>query len=188
MHSFAGGTSAIQIALRHRDRCTALVPLPSAAPGETETALPPQPLVRVMFKSDFLFWVLTTYFRSSLRSMMGVPKGFEWTPEYQVDVAQVMRTILPVNPRSDGAVFDVFVSNADINAGCPLEEIAVPVLIISAADDPLTLYVIAQAAAEEIPGARLVTIEDGGHMLLGHQARIRTEIVAFLEGYAVDRP
>ena len=178
----AGGTSAIQFALRHPDRCAALVLYSSAAPGETETALLPQALAKVIFKSDFAFWLMTTYFRSSMNSIMGVPKGFELTPEYKADVAEVMKTILPVNPRSDGAVFDMFVSNADINSGYPLEEIRAPVLIISAVDDPLTLYVNAKSMAERIPGAKLVTIESGGHMLLGHEERIRTEIVTFLAG------
>jgi len=113
---------------------------------------------------------------------------FELTPEYKADVAEVMVTILPVRPRADGAVFDMFISNADLNAGYPLEEIAVPVLIVSAVDDPLTLYANAKAAAERIPGARLVTIEDGGHMLLGHQEKVRSEIVAFLEEYASTGP
>jgi pimeloyl-ACP methyl ester carboxylesterase len=125
MGTSAGGTSAIQFALRHPERCSALVLFSSSAPGETEAALPPEPLVKVAFKSDLLFWLLTTYFRSSLNSIMGVPKGFELTPEFKADVAEVMKTILPVNPRSDGAVFDMFVSNADINSGYPLEEIAV---------------------------------------------------------------
>ena len=66
------------------------------------------------------------------------------TPEYEAEVADVMRTILPVNPRSEGAIFDMFVSNPDITAsypgGYPLEEINVPVLIINAVDDPQTLY------------------------------------------------
>jgi pimeloyl-ACP methyl ester carboxylesterase len=102
------------------------------------------------------------------------------TPEYKADVAEVMKTILPVNPRSDGALLDMYVSNLDVNTGYPLEEIAVPVLIINAVDDPLTLYKNAQSAAERIPGSKLVTIEDGGHMMLGHEERIRSEIVAFL--------
>ena len=68
----AGGTSAIQFALRHPERCSALVLFSSAAPGETEAALPPEPLAKVMFKSDLIFWLLTTYFRSSLHSIMGV--------------------------------------------------------------------------------------------------------------------
>jgi pimeloyl-ACP methyl ester carboxylesterase len=187
----AGGTSAIQFALRHPHRCAALMLFSSNAPGETEATLPPEPLAKVIFKSDLVFWLMTTYFRSSLNSMMGVPKGFELTPEYKADVAEVMRTILPVNPRADGAVFDMFVSNADINAGYPagypLEEIAAPVLIVNAVDDPLTLYANAKSMAERISGAKLVTIESGGHMLLGHEERIRSEIVAFLQEHSSNR-
>jgi pimeloyl-ACP methyl ester carboxylesterase len=176
----AGGTSAMQFALRHPDRCAALVLFCSAAPGETEAGLPPEPLARLMFKSDLLFWLMTTYFRSSLNSIMGVPKGFELTPEHKAGVAEVMASILPVNPRSEGAVFDMFVSNPDVNTGYPLEEIRVPVLVVNAVDDPLALYKNAQAAAERIPGAKLVTIEDGGHMMLGHEERVKSEIVTFL--------
>ncbi len=188
MGTSAGGTSAIQFALRHPDRCSALVLISSNAPGETEAALPPEPLAKVLFKSDFIFWLLTTYFRSSMNSIMGVPKGFELTPEYEADVAEVMKTILPVNPRSDGAIFDMYVSNPDINTGYPLEEITMPVLIINAVDDPLALYENAQSMAERIPDAKLVAIESGGHMLLGHEERIRSEIVAFLEEYSLTRP
>jgi pimeloyl-ACP methyl ester carboxylesterase len=112
---------------------------------------------------------------------MGVPKGFELTPEHKAAVADVMTTILSVNPRSEGAVFDMFVSNPDVNTGYPLEDIAVPVLIVNAVDDPLTLYKNARSAAKRIPSARLVTIENGGHMLLGQEETVRSEIVAFLE-------
>jgi pimeloyl-ACP methyl ester carboxylesterase len=180
----AGGTSAIQFALRHPDRCSALVLFSSNAPGETEASLPPEALAKLLFKSDYVFWMATTYFGSNLRSMMGVPDGFELTPDFETDVAEVMRTILPVNPRSDGALFDMFVSNPDINSGYPLEEIAVPVLIINAVDDPLTLFRNAQAAAERIPASRLIAIENGGHMMLGHEERIRSEIAAFLAEHA----
>ena len=82
----------------------------------------------------------------------------------------------------------MYVSNFDINTGYPLEEITVPVLIINAVDDPLTLYENARSAAERIPGSRLVTIESGGHMLLGHEERIRAEVVAFLDEYSSTRP
>jgi pimeloyl-ACP methyl ester carboxylesterase len=150
-------------------------------PGETEAGLLPEPVAKALFKSDFTFWLVTTYFNKSMRSTMGVPDGFELTPEYEADVADVMKTILPVKPRSDGALFDMYVSNLDVNNGDPLEEIRVPVLIVNAVDDPLTLYKNAQSAAERIPGAKLVTIADGGHMLLGHQERIRSEIAAFLD-------
>ena len=177
----AGSTSALQFALQHPDRCSALVLFTANLPGEVEAGLLPEPVAKALFKSDFAFWLVTTYFGKSMQSTMGVPDGFELTPEYEADVAEVMKTILPVKPRSDGALFDMYVSNPDINTGYPLEEIGVPVLIINAVDDPLTLYENAQSAAEQIPDAKLVTIEDGGHMMLGHEERIRSEIGAFLE-------
>lgn len=184
----AGATSAIQFALRHPDRCSALVLFSANTPGETEAALLPEPVAKALFKSDFAFWMVTTYFGSSMRSMMGVPEGFELTPEYEAEVDGVIKTVLPVNPRSDGALFDMFVSNPDINTGYPLEEIVMPVLIVNAKDDPLTLYENAKSTAERIPDSRLVTIENGGHMLLGHEERIRSEIVAFLVENASVRP
>lgn len=135
-----------------------------------------------------VLWLLATYFRSSLNFIMRVPKGIELTPEYAPAVAELVKTILPVNPRSDGAVFDMFVSNPDVNAGHPLEEITVPVLIINSVDDPLTLDENARSAEERIPGAKLVTIESGGHMLLGREERIRSGISTFLREYTANRP
>jgi pimeloyl-ACP methyl ester carboxylesterase len=48
-----------------------------------------------------------------------------------------------------------------------LEEVTAPVLIISAVEDPLCLCENAQSMADKIPGAKLVMIKSGGHMLLG---------------------
>ena len=184
----AGATSAIQFALRFPERCSSLVLFSPNAPGGTEAALPPRAMANVLFRSDFVFWLLTTRFRSSMNSMIGVPKGFKLTSEHRAVVADVMTTVLPVRPRSDGALFDMFVSNPGINAGYPLEDIAVPVLIISAVDDPLALYVNSKAMAERIPDAELLTIESGGHLLLGHDERVKSEIVAFLQEHASAAP
>lgn len=186
----AGGTSAIQFALKYPDRCSALVLYASNLPGEVEAVPLPEAAARILFRSDFIFWLLITYFRSNMKSIMGAPEGFELTPDFEAAVAGVMRTILPVNPRADGALFDMFVSNPDINinGGYPLEEISVPTMIINAVDDPLALYQNAQGAAARIPEARLVTIADGGHMMLGHEERIRTEIASFLQDQVPARP
>jgi pimeloyl-ACP methyl ester carboxylesterase len=157
----------------------------SNAPGKTNADLPPEPLARRLFRSDLLFWLMTTVFRPGLGSTMGVPEKFKLTPEFEADIAEVMATILPVKPRCAGALFDMFVSNPDINSGYPLEAIAAPVLTVSAVDDPLALYPNAQAMAARIPGARLVTIESGGHMLLGHKDEVSAEITAFLTATSV---
>jgi len=179
MATSAGGTSAIQFALRHPSRCSALVLVSSNAPGKVEVSLPPKPIARMMFRSDFIFWMLTTHFPSTMHSIMGVPGDFAMTPAYEMEMEEVMNTLLPVKPRSEGAYFDMFVSNPAINA-YPVDEISVPTLIIHAVDDPLADYDNAQTMAERIPDAKMVTIESGGHPLLGHEARIRAEISEFL--------
>jgi pimeloyl-ACP methyl ester carboxylesterase len=177
----AGGTSAIQFALRHPDRCAALVLVSSNAPGEVEVGLPPKPVAKVIFRSDFIFWLLTTYFPSSMHSIMGVPGDFEMTPAFEEEMAGVMETLLPVHPRAEGALFDMYVSNPAINDGYPLGEISIPTLVIHAVDDPLANYENARAMADQIPDAKMLTVESGGHPLLGHEIRIMSEINAFLE-------
>jgi pimeloyl-ACP methyl ester carboxylesterase len=179
MATSAGGTSAIQFALRHPHRCSALVLVSSNAPGKVEVSLPPKPIARMMFRSDFIFWLLTTHFPSTMHSIMGIPGDFDMTPAYEMEMEDVMNTLLPVKPRSEGAFFDMYVSNPAINA-YPVDEISVPTLIIHAVDDPLADYDNAQAMAERIPDAKLVTMESGGHPLLGHEEWIQAEISEFL--------
>jgi pimeloyl-ACP methyl ester carboxylesterase len=181
----AGGTSAIQFALRHPDRCAALVLVSSNAPGEVEVGLPPKPVAKFMFRSDFIFWLLTTHFPSSMHSIMGVPGDFEMTPAFEEEMAGVMETLLPVHPRAEGALFDMYVSNPAINDGYPLSEISVPTLVIHAVDDPLANYENARAMAAQIPDATMITIENGGHPLLGHEDEIRSAINEFLGQSAV---
>jgi hypothetical protein len=49
------------------------------------------------------------------------------------------------------------------------------------ADSRLRRSVSGQHSAESIPGARLVTLEDGGHLLVGHREELLTETTSFLE-------
>lgn len=175
----AGATSALAFSLEHPERCTALVLVAPNAPGEVDVAPPPRPIANVLYHSDFLFWLMTAHFRSSLTSMMGVPKGFPMTPDHEAAVDQVIDTVLPAAPRADGALFDLYVSNPAVHA-LPLDKIDVPVLIVNALDDPLTLLRNAEAMAACLSNARLVTIPDGGHMMLGHNEVVRAEIASFL--------
>ena len=178
----AGGTSAIQFALRHPDRCSGLILVSSNAPGEVEVGLPPKPLANLLFRSNFAFWLMTTYFPSSMYGIMGVPADYEISPQEEAEMSAVMDTLLPVKPRAEGALFDMYISNPAINEGIPLEDISVPALLIHALDDPLADYENVKAMAQNIPGAELVTIPQGGHPLLGHEEQIRAKIEQFMSG------
>ena len=78
--------------------------------------------------------------------------------------------------------FDAFVADPDVNS-YQLEAITVPTPIVHAKDDPLVSHEAAQRAADRIPGARLLSVERGGHLLLGgHRGVIGREVTAFLVG------
>jgi len=62
----------------------------------------------------------------------------------------------------------------------PFERIAVPTLVLSAVDDTLAPYAYAKARAERIPGVRFITLDQGGHLLLGQQERVNAELSAFV--------
>lgn len=176
----AGSTSAVQFALRYPDRCSGMVFISPNAPGEVEVGLPPKPVANLVFRSDYLFWFMTEYFDSTVKSMMGVPKDLELTPKYEAEIDKTVETVLPVNPRAEGGIFDMFTSNQAIN-NYSLEEVSVPCLIIGAKDDPLASYNNTKDMAKRISGAKMVTLEQGGHMLLGHSDKVEGEIGVFLQ-------
>jgi pimeloyl-ACP methyl ester carboxylesterase len=143
-------------------------------------ALPPKPVLNAIFHSDWAWWVMSTYLPGPTQYLVGVPSGLTLTPAMQVDIQATLAAVSPISRRGDGMMFDTFVGNPAINRGYPLEQITAPVLVVSAVDDPMALHANARSLAEHIPGAQLLPVADGGHMMLGHTAEVRAAIRAFL--------
>ena len=184
MANSAGGTSAIQMALRHPERVKALILISTAAPtvGEYIT-LPPKPVIRFVFNSDFLMWVITTHFQQSMKPALGVSASYPLSEAEQLQVSDSIRSVLPIKLRTAGFVFDMFTSNVDMDQhpqDFPMESIRVPTFVVHAVDDPLASYENAKALAERIPNAKLLSIPSGGHLLLGSSETISSEIAKFL--------
>jgi pimeloyl-ACP methyl ester carboxylesterase len=78
----------------------------------------------------------------------------------------------------EGYHFDLYVSNADVNT-YKLEAIRVPTLIVHTKDDQLASHEASKRAAERIPGERFVSLESGGHLMLGHEKDL-TALATFL--------
>jgi pimeloyl-ACP methyl ester carboxylesterase len=171
-----GGPSAIQFALRHAERTAALILMASALPGKA--GAPPKAVAQAFFGSDRLFWILNSYAPSLFARILGMPKGFRPTPEECRRIEQIGESFFPINPRKRGVLFDLYVSNPDVQT-YPLEEISVPTLIINAKDDGLSAFENALHASSRIPRSKLVVADRGGHLLLGTETRIREEIAAF---------
>jgi pimeloyl-ACP methyl ester carboxylesterase len=132
-----------------------------------------------VYGSDRLFWVYRALLPSIYGRMVGVPKGYQPTPGGLQTIRAVSELQFPLRPRKAGALFDGFVSNL-VADRFPLERLTVPTLIVSAVDDHWAPYSYAAMAAERIPGAKLLTIDQGGHLFLSHDAQVRTAIAAFL--------
>jgi pimeloyl-ACP methyl ester carboxylesterase len=172
----AGGPSVIQFALRHPDRTAGLVLIGSALPGKV--GRPPRPVAQLLF-TDPVLWTLKAYLPTLFLRCLGMPKGFRPTPEQRIGILESEESLFPMHPRKRGVMYDSFVSNPDVQ-GYPLEEISVPTLIINARDDGLSAFQNAVRAAERIPGAELLAIDQGGHMLLGSETLIGQEVARFL--------
>jgi pimeloyl-ACP methyl ester carboxylesterase len=83
------------------------------------------------------------------------------TPGQRELVDQILDYMNPVSQRYAGVAFDN-------KAAMPNERIAAieaPTLIFHATDDTLQLYRNAEFAASNIPNARLVSFNRGGHLL-----------------------
>ena len=91
-------------------------------------------------------------------------------------VNEFIDSLFPLSP--EGFNFDLYVSNADVNT-YNLEALRVPTLIVHTKDDQLASHEASQRAADRIPGARFVSLESGGHLMLGQMEVIRNELARF---------
>jgi hypothetical protein len=57
-------------------------------------------------------------------------------------------------------------------------------LVVHATDDGINAVMFGQYTADHIPGARFLPLPTGGHLLLGHQAEVRTQASSFLREHA----
>ena len=181
----AGAPSAIELALRHPGRVAALILLVPRAYHPTQSvgadrSVPSQTVLRLIEASaDFLFWLAMRTSRASVVRFFGVPPDVEGKasgPERE-RVSRLMKTTLPLSGRVRGIELDGMIEIAP----WPLERIAVPTLVISAADDLYGTLPGARLTAEGIPGAELHVLPSGGHLMVGRTAVVRTLVAEFLD-------
>ena len=180
----AGATSALQLALRHPGLVKAMVLISPNAPGKVDVTLPPRAIAEVAFRSDLLFWWLGTYGTSMLYGTMGVPSDYRLSDDQRSFVAELAKTVLPASLRYKGTLFDMYASNPAVN-NYRVEQVKVPTLIVSARDDPVALYRNAAELAARIPSAELLTLESGGHILLGNDETIASTVRRFVAAHDV---
>lgn len=184
----AGGPSAMQTAIRHPDRVSALVLVVPIAykPGSVAHSAPPvsddkDALLLRLLGSDFLFWTALHVARDPLvRHVLATPPEQVGTAssEERARVNDLAERILPVSSRAAGLRDDTRLGKR--LGPYALETIRAPTLVVSARDDGFGTYAAAQYTASSIPGAKFVGFDQGGHLLVGHDAAVRADIVKLL--------
>ena len=174
----AGAPSVLQLALRHPDKVKHLAVLVGNLPGSPTAIVQPSWTRRV--NRQFMMWAVRTFAPSTaVRLIAAVPKEFAMSGDDARIVNEFIESLFPMS--RDGYNFDLFVSNADVN-GYDLEAISVPTLIAHTKDDQLASHDASQRAAERIPGARFLSLESGGHLMLGQHKEAREELAKFFAG------
>jgi 2-hydroxy-6-oxonona-2,4-dienedioate hydrolase len=92
----------------------------------------------------------------------GLVDGFFPASARHAGLANDIRTTIPVAP------------------DLPIEQLRMPVMLVSAADDPYKTADVVRYSAPRIPGAKAVILESGGHVLVGQDDRVRQEVQGFL--------
>jgi pimeloyl-ACP methyl ester carboxylesterase len=190
-----GGPAAIHFALRHRARCTALVLV--STPAQPTHTRPP-----LRFKLTMLLGRVPGMARAMQRKTAADPVGAArrsitdavlldrlmrddetWSlmQELQSSTADQMPR------RFAGTSIDIEVA---ATRRYPLEDIAVPTLLVHGTRDPMVPFAAhAQLAAERIPGAELVAIEGGEHAaIFTHRSEARARTTAFMRRHLARLP
>jgi 2-hydroxy-6-oxonona-2,4-dienedioate hydrolase len=184
----AGAPSALQTAMRHPQRVSALVLVVPIVwkPALVADSAPPvsdgkDAALLHLLGSDFLFWLGLRVSRDQvLRHVLA-------TPPEQVAAAsgaersrvnELAERILPVSARAAGLLDDTRLGKR--LGPYALENVRAPTLVVSARDDGFGTHAAAQYTAGRIPGARFLGFDTGGHLLVGHDERVQAEVRALI--------
>lgn len=188
MGGSAGALSALQMAVRYPDRVSALilmVPLGYNPPGEAPSAPPMAASVEAAMLqvagSDFLFWAGLHIARDRMIATVGATPpalvAAASAPE-QARVNAMLDAILPVSACAAGLRADTAVGVA--MSPVDPSRVTAPLLIVSARDNGYGTYASAAYMAGQIPGARFLGLETGGHAWAGHNDAVMAAIVALV--------
>jgi pimeloyl-ACP methyl ester carboxylesterase len=176
-----GGPSSLLFALRYPQRITSLVLISAAS-----HAIPPRPaILATVFKaflSDFVFWSMVRVSPQALLVALGVPLEVQkqLSPQEVAQLSVFLESIEPMAARRNGQNLEQQMSEYDAQQ---IRNIQVPTRVLHARDDTLVAFEQGEFAANNIPGAQLISMEKGGHLalLLNTSIGARETVAQFLE-------
>jgi pimeloyl-ACP methyl ester carboxylesterase len=186
-----GGPSAIRFALRHRDRCWALVLVSSI--GEPMRGRLPLAFHLMMWLGRRA-WFTERIRRRMARDPEASARRSIRDPALRArtladpEAGPLFRVLLASKGdrmalRLDGTKQDVLVGRAPAP---PLDEVRVPTLVVHGTEDPVVPFAQHGAVlARRIPGAELLAVEGGEHVaIFTHRRLVQPRVDAFLRAHA----
>jgi pimeloyl-ACP methyl ester carboxylesterase len=186
-----GGPSAIHFALRHRDRCRGLV-LISTCAGEVDTPIPFSfKLMKLLVRWPAFVALMKRRTKKDLgralrRSICDpiIRARTVRDPQVRPLIEEVLVGVFDrITFRLPGTENDIGVTQ---KTTYPLEQIAVPVLVVHGTEDRLVPFMQhGKLLAARIPGAQLLAVEGGEHMsIFTHRDEVRSRVTRFLRDLA----
>lgn len=182
----AGALPALAFAIRHPERCSALLPIVPAThvpgrPAPRPTSALASAIIAWGLRSDALFWAgIRLAHDQMIRTLLATDPQLvaAASPEEQARVEAILQGILPVSLKTRGLL------NDGALAGNPqpmdLGAIRAPTLAVSCEDDRFLTADAARHIAATVPDARLLMFPTGGHVWVGHDAELWAEVDGFL--------
>jgi pimeloyl-ACP methyl ester carboxylesterase len=176
----SGGPAAIQFALRHPNRCWALVliaspnqPLPS---GNTIIDI----FNSQMLTSDFLAWMVFKPFISKYFLKHSERELIDLSSEKKEMFTAIAKSLFPLSFRRAGIANDLrSIQNMPLY---PIDLIQVPTLVIHGDGDEIVPYKHAEWSAGRIRQALFLVAEGGGHLsFITHLEMTRRAMLTFLK-------
>lgn len=171
----AGALSAMQLCIRHPQRCTSLVLLvpaltPQSPSGAPQPSLMAEWIIQTTLRSDLLFWLATHLARDTMiETILATPiESFRGASAAERRrVLEVLAHIQPLSLRAHGTWNDARLTSTP--SVYPLERIRAPTLVVTSENDRFGTAASSRHIAQQVPGARLIVFPAGGHLGVGYQ-------------------
>ena len=118
-------------------------------------------------------WAATHIARDTvIKTVLATPSELlnSASPQERLRINDMIDNILPVSARAAGLISDTAASKHLTPSA--LQTLRAPTLVISARDDRYGTFATAQYTASQIPGARFIGFDQGGHTWVGHDDEV----------------
>ena len=186
MGTSGGGATVLQVALRHPQRCWAMVLISCAT---REKGYKPNFLERMMM-TGLTFWLMSFFPKSARKQALKnyEPQSQALKDPQKVEIADaLMKSLSPTRVRVPGTMNE---AEEYARLGVyPVERINVPTLVIHGKRDPAVPFGDGEFVAKKVPGAAHYWLEHGGHapILADESEEVKSCLIAFLKKNAPAR-